>query len=189
MGRKNRRSKKTYCKPFRPRDRKIKEIYRRSGESVPHGNSLLLIADQTYPMKAEATPRRMEIWFADLGYHGETSVQNGQRPVIVISNDVANRHAETFTVLPMTTKWKKLSQPTHVVLHPNECHSLQAPSMVLVEQITTIGRSQFLRLLGRLADQSKMSEIEEAVRTQLELRLSSAAFNSTRKSPGNSNQG
>ena len=162
MGRKNRRSNVVY-RQFRPKSRKVKEIYQRTC-SMPQQEENTI---HSVPIQ----PRRWEIWYADLGYHGATSVQNGQRPVIVISNDVANRHAETFTVLPLTTKWKKLAQPTHVMLYPNECSNLQAPSMVLVEQITTIGRSQMLRPLGAVMDETRMTQIEKAVRTQLQLSL------------------
>jgi len=49
-------------------------------------------------------PHQYEIWFAELGYHYGTSIQGGCRPVLVVSNDVANRFSQTLTVIPLTTK-------------------------------------------------------------------------------------
>ena len=40
--------------------------------------------------------QRFEIWFAELGDHYGSSVQSGSRPVLVISNDVANRFSSTL---------------------------------------------------------------------------------------------
>ena len=56
--------------------------------------------------------QRFEIWFAELGDHYGSSVQSGSRPVLVISNDVANRFSSTLTVIPLTTVQKKLGSLT-----------------------------------------------------------------------------
>ncbi|MBR2563419.1 MAG: type II toxin-antitoxin system PemK/MazF family toxin, partial [Paenibacillus sp.] len=61
-------------------------------------------------------PKRMEIWFAELGAHPGTSVQEGCRPVLVISNDKGNEYAETVTVAPLTSKIKKPWLPTHLMV-------------------------------------------------------------------------
>ena len=44
-------------------------------------------------------PRRYEVWFADLGDHHGTSVQSGNRPVLIISNDVSSRRHRAMTEL------------------------------------------------------------------------------------------
>ena len=61
-------------------------------------------------------PSRGDIWFADLGDHTGTSVQGGCRPVLVISNDTANIHAETVNVVPLTRHLKKPGLPCHMIL-------------------------------------------------------------------------
>ena len=48
-------------------------------------------------------PKQYEIWFAELGNHYGTSVQSGNRPVLVISNDMANRNSPIITVIPMSS--------------------------------------------------------------------------------------
>lgn len=58
-----------------------------------------------------------------------------------MSNDTANGHSPTVTVVPMTSKKKKAYLPTHVLLGAGDCPFL-GPSMALAEQITTIGKVQ-----------------------------------------------
>lgn len=86
-------------------------------------------------------PSRGDIWFADLGDHTGTSVQGGCRPVLVISNDTANIHAETVNVVPLTRHLKKPGLPCHMMLDSGDVvDSKQSldDSMLLAEQITTI---------------------------------------------------
>lgn len=121
----------------------------------------------------EHNPRRMEIWFACLCKHPATSVQEGTRPVLVISNDISNEHANTVMVLPMTSRMKKSWLPSHVSLSQNEMekdsgyHDYFAPSTVLAEQITTQDKKFFRSRVGCVRDTEKMKEIEMAVSMQL----------------------
>lgn len=124
------------------------------------------------------TPKQHEIWFAELGDHYGTSVQSGNRPVLVITNDVSNRYSQTLTVIPMTSKMKKLELPTHVVLTEAHCEMLKAEQMedsvLLIEQITTIDRSALYNRLCRVTSLEKKQEIEQAVARQFDMkRLSS----------------
>jgi len=68
----------------------------------------------------EHTPQRGEIWFADLGSHPNSSVQGGIRPVVIVSNDIGNAHADTVNIVPMTRHLKKPELPCHTKLSP-EC--------------------------------------------------------------------
>ena len=87
-------------------------------------------------------PKQYEIWFAELGNHYGTSVQSGNRPVLVISNDMANRNSPIITVIPMSSKLKKL------------------------EQITTIDKMVLCKRLCRVTSAKKKQEIEAAVKKQ-----------------------
>ena len=116
--------------------------------------------------------RRGEVWFAELGQHPGTSVEEGCRPVLVISNDTANVKSESVTVIPMTTKMKKYYIPTHVpvpeaILADTKPENRFRDCMLLAEQITTISRSAFRNCLGRIRDPGKMAEIEAAVLAQV----------------------
>ena len=122
-------------------------------------------------------PRRYEIWFADLGDHYGTSVQSGNRPVLVISNDVGNQYSQTLTVIPLTTKLKRMDMPTHIVLTEEDCcmfrpQTLQ-DSVLLAEQITTIAKSALCGRVCRVTSKERKQEIEQAVATQLDMQRTS----------------
>jgi mRNA interferase MazF len=115
----------------------------------------------------------MDIWFAELGEHPGTCVQEGCRPVLVISNDIANGHAETVTVIPMTSKIKRKWLPSHIPLSEedmlvSQCyHSRFEPSLILLEQITTIDKTAFRTFVGAVRSKEKTEEINKAVAQQL----------------------
>ena len=122
--------------------------------------------------RSSRSPHRGEVWFVELGHHGNTSVQGGCRPVLIISNDEGNHHADTICVLPMTTRLKKGYLPSHVEIsqenlaHRDYGRHLE-PSMILAEQITTISKSALRSYLGIIGDRKKLEEINRAVREQL----------------------
>ena len=112
--------------------------------------------------------QRFEIWFAELGDHYGSSVQSGSRPVLVISNDVANRFSSTLTVIPLTTVQKKLGLPTHIQIAEADCqmindHAYLRNSVALAEQVTTIGKNALLNKLGSLTSTAKQREVEQAI--------------------------
>ena len=122
--------------------------------------------------RSSRSPHRGEVWFVELGHHGNTSVQGGCRPVLIISNDEGNHHADTICVLPMTTRLKKGYLPSHVEISQENLAYRDygrhlEPSMILAEQITTISKSALRSYLGIIGDRKKLEEINRAVREQL----------------------
>ena len=129
-------------------------------------------ASQQESSQQQETPQQMvqrfEIWFAELGDHFGSSVQSGSRPVLVISNDVANRFSSTLTVIPLTTVQKKLNLPTHIQIAEADCrmindHAYLRNSVALAEQVTTIGKNALLNKLGSLTSTAKQREVEQAI--------------------------
>ena len=47
--------------------------------------------------------RRGDILYADLGVQYQESMQGGMRPVVVVSNNRANKHSTVITVVPLST--------------------------------------------------------------------------------------
>lgn len=88
-------------------------------------------------MESYNTIRRGDVFFAELT-GGVGSEQNGVRPVLVLQNDVGNRHSPTIIVAPLTSKGNKSMLPTHVKIHG--ATRLLRNSTVLLEQIRTIDR-------------------------------------------------
>ena len=154
MGRKNKRRKSSYARKMKVNPKRL--ISKPKMEKKVHRES---------PMSSVRMPVRGDAWFAELGEHPGTSVQEGCRPVLIISNDTANFHSNTVTVLPMTSRMKKAYLPTHVLVDSEDCPNLE-PSMVLAEQVTTIGKKALKNFVGRVT-QSKMREIEVAAGVHL----------------------
>lgn len=111
---------------------------------------------------------RSEVWYADLGAHPATSIQEGCRPVLVVSNNANNSNARTLTVVPLTARLKKLSLATHVLIETVEACPLEHDSMALIEQITTIDKSMLREKIGQL-DGGTMKKVDRAIRVQLSL--------------------
>lgn len=123
----------------------------------------------------ERTPQRGDIWFSNLGSHANTSVQSGTRPVVIISNDIGNSHADTVNVIPMTRHLKKPELPCHTQLDPFSItggSQLLAPSMILAEQLTTISKYALRTYVGHISDDEAMNRIETAVLSQFALERS-----------------
>lgn len=88
------------------------------------------------------------------------SEQGGNRPVLVIQNNVGNRHSPTVIIAPITTRVKKLRQPTHIGIPPY--FGLPQNSMAMLEQIRTIDKSRLGSYVGCL-DNNVMDYIDEAL--------------------------
>ena len=84
--------------------------------------------------------RRGNIVYVDFGKSGNSSRQEGLRPVCIISNDKCNKSSPIVTVVPMTSKQKKMELPTHISIKKNDARGLRYDSVALVEQITSIDK-------------------------------------------------
>lgn len=108
-----------------------------------------------------------DIFCANL-LNGQGSQHKGVKYVIVFSNNANNIHAPTINVIPLTSQLKKLC--VHVEI---EGCGLTKKSMALVEQITTINKTQLLYKVGRLSN-TYIKQIYEALDIQTGRKL---AFN------------
>lgn len=108
-----------------------------------------------------------EIWFARLGRHPYSSVQEGERPVLIVSNDKNNRFANTVNVVPFTTKMKRLEMPTHVVVENDPGWTNGRASMALVEQMTTIDKHRLVNCEGAVTEPEIINRLRLALLAQL----------------------
>lgn len=102
---------------------------------------------------------RGDIFYADLGTV-MGSEQGGIRPVVIIQNDVGNRHAPTVITVPTTTRTKN-PLPTHVSIPDGE-GGLPRNSIVLLEQIRTLDKTRLMERLGSLSEFT-MKQIDSAL--------------------------
>lgn len=87
------------------------------------------------------------------------SEQRGVRPVIILQNDVGNRHSPTTIVAALTSRIPKAHLPTHVAISSKK---LRLNSTVLLEQIRTIDKSRLTEYIGK-ADAQTMKDIDRAM--------------------------
>ena len=102
---------------------------------------------------------RGQMYYADLD-PVIGSEQGGNRPVLVIQNNIGNRHSPTIIIAPITTRVKKLHQPTHIGVPPY--FGLPQNSMVMLEQIRTIDKSRLGSYVGCF-DDDVMDYVDEAL--------------------------
>lgn len=110
--------------------------------------------------------RRGDIYYADLS-PVVGSEQGGIRPVLIIQNDIGNRHSPTVICAAITSRMNKAKLPTHVEIDARR-YRIVKNSVVLLEQIRTIDK-QRLRELVCHVDQQLMKKIDEALKVSFEL--------------------
>ena len=110
--------------------------------------------------------KRGDIFYADLS-PVVGSEQGGVRPVMIIQNDVGNRHSPTVICAAITSKMNKAKLPTHVEIDATK-YQLVKNSVVLLEQVRTIDKQRLKDFICHV-DKKLMLQIEEALRISLEL--------------------
>lgn len=106
---------------------------------------------------------RGEIYMADLD-PVVGSEQGGERPVLVIQNNLGNKHSPTVIVLAITSRFhKKRHLPTHV---PIESGDLSKNSIALAEQVRTIDKSRLIHYVGR-ASKETMDFVDNALKVSM----------------------
>lgn len=118
--------------------------------------------------KEKVAIKRGEIYYADLS-PVIGSEQGGDRPVLVIQNDVGNLHSPTVIIAAITTKVTKAQMPTHVQI--NQCrNSKLRRSTILLEQLRTIDKRRIHQRhrLATLSPQT-MRRVDHALKISLHI--------------------
>ena len=117
--------------------------------------------------------RRGDIFYADLR-PVVGSEQGGVRPVLIIQNDVGNRHSPTVICAAITSRMNKAKLPTHVELKARN-RSLVRDSVILLEQVRTIDKQRLREKICHI-DGEMMRRVDEAMRISLELGTRERSF-------------
>ena len=107
-----------------------------------------------------------EIYYADLS-PVVGSEQGGIRPVLIVQNDVGNKHSPTVIAAAITSQREKSRLPTHIEINSGSC-GLAKDSVVLLEQIRTIDKKRLKERMGAL-DAGSMDKINEALQVSFGL--------------------
>ena len=110
--------------------------------------------------------RRGDIYYADLR-PVVGSEQGGVRPVLIIQNDVGNRHSPTVICAAITSRMNKAKLPTHVELNWGSCDMIR-DSVILLEKVRTIDKQRLKEKICHI-DGELLQKVNEALMISLEL--------------------
>lgn len=110
--------------------------------------------------------RRGDIYYADLR-PVIGSEQGGIRPVLIVQNDVGNRHSPTIICAAITSKMNKAKLPTHIELSAGK-YDMVKDSVILLEQLRTIDKQRLRDKICHL-DEDIMKEVNRGLMISLEL--------------------
>lgn len=106
------------------------------------------------------------IWNVIVNIHGALQAT---RPVLIISNDIGNRHSPTVIVAAITSRvHTKAKLPTHTAIRDFE--GLNKDSIILLEQIRTIDKKRLQEYIGMLSE-SEMARVDKALAISVSLNI------------------
>lgn len=110
--------------------------------------------------------KRGDVYFTSFetaSNNGGSSIQANSRPVLLVGNWQSNKYSSVITVVPLTTKLKRLNIPTHIQLSV-----AGKKSLALCEQIITIPKESLKFYMCSL-NKEDMKKINKALMVQLQL--------------------
>ena len=115
----------------------------------------------------ERTIRRGDIYYAELN-PVVGSEQGGTRPVLIISNNMGNRHSPTVIIAAITGKAQtKAKLPTHTEVKNFE--GLGRNSIVLLEQIRTVDKKRLKQYMSMMPAET-MARVDKALAISISLK-------------------
>jgi len=110
--------------------------------------------------------KRGDVYYADLR-PVIGSEQGGIRPVLIIQNDIGNKHSPTVICAAITSKMNKAKLPTHIELDAAK-YDMEKDSVILLEQLRTIDKKRMKDKVCHL-DTEIMEKVNKALLVSLEL--------------------
>ena len=108
--------------------------------------------------------KRGDIYYADLR-PVVGSEQGGIRPVLIIQNDIGNKHSPTVICAAITSRMNKL--PTHIEIDAAS-YAIVKDSVILLEQLRTIDKRRLKDKVCHL-DAEILQKVNHALCISLEL--------------------
>ncbi|MBD5465198.1 MAG: type II toxin-antitoxin system PemK/MazF family toxin [Lachnospiraceae bacterium] len=110
--------------------------------------------------------KRGDVYYADLR-PVIGSEQGGIRPVLIVQNDIGNKHSPTIICAAITSKMNKAKLPTHIEIQAERYHMVK-DSVVLLEQLRTIDKKRLKERICHL-DSEIMEKVNKGLLISLEL--------------------
>lgn len=113
--------------------------------------------------------KRGDVVLLNLG-SGTGCEQTGERPAIIIQNNMGNKFAPTITVVPLTSKMMKKNLPTHLHL-TKEQYPLPADSIALCEQVRTVDKKRIVGNVLFKLNQLEMRRLDKCMLIQMGIEM------------------
>ena len=110
--------------------------------------------------------QRGEIFLANLEPI-KRSEQGGIRPVLIIQNDISNKHSPVTIIGAITSKLFDKEYPTNIFISKDES-GLDKDSTIMLNQIRTIDKSRLIKKIG-LLDNFTINKVDLAIKISLGL--------------------
>ena len=104
---------------------------------------------------------RGEVFYADLS-PVVGSEQGGVRPVLIVQNEIGNRHSPTVIAAAITSQTGKAKLPTHIDLPVDQSCGLSRDSIVLLEQVRTLDKRRLREKMGHV-EENVMEKVDLAI--------------------------
>lgn len=104
--------------------------------------------------------RRGSVYWWNCPEHNREHIQEGVRPVVVVSNDKCNEFSRVVTVVPFTSRVKRPYPQQVAVVMPD------GVSIALCDQVTSVPVGELHRHICDLCDY-QMDQIDTALAVQL----------------------
>lgn len=114
--------------------------------------------------------KRYDVVLVNFGENVIDSEQAGIRPAVVIQNDTGNFFSSTTIVMPLTSKIKNISQPTHTLIKKGKEKGLVNDSILLGECMRQISKKRIVKSLGSITSIDEKMRFEEFIMLILENR-------------------
>lgn len=105
--------------------------------------------------------QRGEVWWINFDPSVGSEIKK-KRPAVIVSNDISNKYLNRYQVVPLTSRVDKIYPGEALITFNGQS------SKAMSDQLTTVSERRFLDLVGMI-DETDMSAIEEAIKTQLDL--------------------
>ncbi|MEA3396259.1 MAG: type II toxin-antitoxin system PemK/MazF family toxin [Chloroflexota bacterium] len=105
--------------------------------------------------------KRGEVWWVNFDPSVGGEIRK-KRPVVIISNDAANKHLNRVQVVPLTTKVDRVYPSEAVVTLKGR------QSKAMADQLTTVSKQRLINRADRLT-YADMRKVEHVVKIQLGL--------------------
>jgi len=91
--------------------------------------------------------KQYQIWWMDLGQQESSShIQAGQRPVLILQNNVGNIFSPVVEICPISSQVDKAKMPTHIILDTDS--GLTKKSFAMIEQKQTVNKYELIECIG-----------------------------------------